>query len=179
MNQSIYKQRKFAELIREILLILLLVLLCFQFIGAQGRIPTGSMIPTIEIGDRILQNKIPYYYKDPVRGEIVIFTLDNKSLVKRVVGMPGDEIDIRDNEIYVNGKRLDERHYLVEGMITEPSFYSDITYPFVVPEGEYFLLGDNRTDSEDGRYFGTIPRKDIFATTRVRVFPFKRMGKIE
>lgn len=171
--------RKYLEFVKEPLLAVLSALLVIQFITAHTRIPSGSMIPTIQIGDHMLVNRIPYYYKDPIRSDIVIFEQDDINLVKRVIGLPGEEVDIIDNHIYINGEMLDESSYLAEGTFTYPFVYSDVTFPLVVPENEYFVMGDNRENSQDSRYFGTIKRETVFAKGGFRIFPFDSIGVVK
>jgi signal peptidase I len=178
MDKAVYTMRKYLEFTKEPLLAVLTALLVIQFIAAHTRIPTGSMIPTIQIGDHMVVNRIPYYYKDPIRGDIVVFEEGGIPLVKRIIALPGEEIDIIDHEVYINGKKLDE-NYLPAGTKTEAFFYSDVKFPFVIPEGEYFVMGDNRGNSQDSRYFGTIKRETISAQGGFRIFPFHRIGWVK
>lgn len=179
MYKVAYSIRKCLEFIKEPVLAVLAALLVIQFVTAHTRIPSGSMIPTIQIGDHMLVNRIPYYYKDPTRGEIVIFKQDDINLVKRVVGMPGDEVDLIEEEVYINGEKLDESAYLPKGTITYPFDYSEVTFPLTVPEGEYFVMGDNRENSQDSRYFGTIQREVVFARGGFRIYPFSNIGVVK
>lgn len=135
------------------------------------QIPSGSMIPTLEIGDRILVNKLSYglriafmdhpviQWSQPERGEVVVFTRpddprtkDNEgkiNLIKRVVGLPGETIELRDDTVYINGKVLDEQYArYVDGGIAEGNFG-----PEAIPEGHILLLGDNRDRSKDSRFW--------------------------
>jgi signal peptidase I len=162
-------------------------------------VPTGSMQPTIEIGDRILVNKAAYdlrlpfthvalvHRADPQRGDIVV--LDSKAagerLVKRVIGVPGDQVALVQNHLYVNGKAADYRPIQVSGIHDDredPALYAieqadgmrhavrwsiaaqghtrDFG-PVIVPADQYLLLGDNRDNSADSRYFGFFPRNEI------------------
>lgn len=179
MENNLSKFRNFLDAIKFNVLFVLVAILIVQFIGVHTRIPTGSMIPTIQIGDHLIVNRVPYYYKDPVRGEIIIFKHDNISLVKRVIGTPGDKIELIDNSVYINGEKLDESGYLLEGTISYPLPYSDIVFPLIVPENEYFVMGDNRENGQDSRYFGTIKREVIFAKGGFRIYPFNRIGVVK
>lgn len=167
-------------------------------------VPTGSMQPTIQIGDRILIDKAAYdirlplthvsllHLADPRRGDIVVLDSHaaDERLVKRVIGVPGDEVAMHSNVLYINGMaarytptsvrgiqadRLDPARYAVEqidGMrhLVRLSLYhpSDVRNfgPVMVPAGEYLLLGDNRDDSEDSRYLGFFPRNEIVGRSR-------------
>jgi signal peptidase I len=177
--ESIQKIKSYLEFIKDPLLILLVGLIWFQFIGVKGYVPSGSMIPTIQIGDHILENRISYYYKDPQRFEIVIFKQQTNNLVKRVIGLPGEEVDLRDGKVYINGVALEESSYLLSGMETYPFAYSEVVFPLIVPEGEYFVLGDNRVISEDSRWYGTITRDSVFAKGVFTIFPIRSLGVLK
>lgn len=159
-------------------------------------VPTGSMKPTIVEGDRIFVNKLAYDLKfpyttwhiaewgDPQRGEIVVFysPVDNKRLVKRVVGLPGDTIAMLNNKLFINGKSLNyepingqsnnkisDHNYFMENltgrehqMMISPHHSSLRSFrPVTVPENSYFMMGDNRDNSADSRYFGFVERNRI------------------
>jgi len=141
-------------------------------------IPTGSMEPTLNIGDRVLVNKLSYDLHGIHRGDIVVFKSPPdevasdpsiKDLIKRVIGLPGDRIQGIDGQVYINGKLLKES-YLPPGTLTT-------NLPLqTVPPGRYFMMGDNRGDSEDSRFIGTIPRNLIVGRAFVRVWPLSRLG---
>jgi signal peptidase I len=149
------------------------------FVFQAFKIPSGSMEDNLKIGDHIIVNKFIYgagsgegafFPIRPVqRGDIVVFRypLDPEiNFVKRVIGMPGDTITIRDKEIFIGGERLhepyvvhdDETVFPNEPALPEPLRSRDQFGPLVVPNGQYFVLGDNRDRSRDSRYWGTVPR---------------------
>lgn len=166
--------KNFFEFIKEPLLAVLAALLISQFLVSHTKIPSGSMEHTIETGDHLIVNRIPMYYRDPVKGEIVVFRKDDENLIKRVVGEPGDIITIDNGKLVVNGDTVEEEPY-VQGQTMELA-YSDIVFPYVVPENEYFVMGDNRQNSQDSRYFGSIHREQIFAKGGLRIYPFNTVG---
>lgn len=120
-------------------------------------IPTGSMVPTLRPGDEVLANEVVYRFEPPKRGQIVIFRNPEDPggapLIKRIVGLPGDTIQIRRGVLYVDGAPRREP-YVNRG---EPEPFGPVT----VPPGRVFVLGDNRTDSEDSRYFGAVSERDL------------------
>lgn len=151
-------------------------------------VPTGSMKPTIVEGDRILVNKLAYDLKvpftsvrlakwsEPERGDIVVFSspADGTRLVKRVIGLPGDELRMQNNRLLVNGKPVEYRDAPSDVIRTEvlperpheilltPSQPALRSFPSVrVPAGHYFMMGDNRDNSGDSRYFGFVPLKSV------------------
>ena len=143
-------------------------------------IPTGSMEPTLQEGDRVLVNKLSYRLHDVNRGDIVVFARpdegtpvaaeDNvRDLIKRVVGLPGETIEARDGVVYIDGQRLEEP-YLPDATVT-----NDLP-PTSVPEGHVFVMGDNRGNSHDSRAFGPIDDDTIVGRAFVRIYPLDDIG---
>lgn len=177
MERALRRTIHILEFLKDPLLAVLAALLITNFIVVHTQIPTGSMIPTINKGDHMLINRIPFYYRDPVRGEVVIFKQDGINLVKRVIGLPGDEVDLIDGFVSINGEPLDESAYL-SGEVYSYPLMSDVIFPYVVPEDHYFVMGDNRGNSQDSRYFGAIPRSDIFAKGGIKIWPLRDFGMV-
>lgn len=165
--------------VKELILIVLVALLFTIFIVSHNKIPTASMVSTINEGDHVLTTMLPFYYRDPEYGEIVVFRHGDESWVKRVIGKPGDEIDIIDGMVYRNGEMLDETSYLAEGTTSEPYGADPIDFPYIVPENHYFLMGDNRLVSQDCRYLGAISRSDIYGKAWIKIFPLNEMGQLK
>ncbi|MCT4564126.1 MAG: signal peptidase I [Maledivibacter sp.] len=169
--------------IKEIVISVIVALLITNFMFTHIIVPTPSMAPTIECNDHFMINKLPMYYRNPQRGEIVVFHGEEKELVKRVVGLPEEVIDIKDGHVYINGNKIEE-DYLVEGIITKPAKPKyidpgvDIKYPYTIPKGSYFVMGDNRENSKDSRYIGTIKREKIYAIAKFRIWPLNSIGNI-
>ena len=173
-----------AELISWVQVIVaaaLIALFLTNFIIANSEIPTASMERTIMCNDRVIGSRLSYLFSDPERGDIVIFHYPDDPTgktyyVKRVIGLPGDTIDIHDGGVYLNGSDtpLDEP-YLWEEMLTRGNLH------YEVPEDCYFMLGDNRNDSRDSRYWiNTYVEKDqIIAKVLFRYYPFDQIGIIE
>jgi len=143
-------------------------------------IPSGSMEPTLNIGDRILVFKLAYKFTNPAIGDVVVFHAPPSEhcgepavtdLVKRIVGVPGDRISSNGNIIYVNGKPLRQNwpHYA--------ELINPIT-PQKIPPGRYFMMGDNHPASCDSRDWGTLPRKDIIGKVVLRIWPLSQFSTI-
>lgn len=181
MHDGGFRLKTIIEMIKEIAIVVLICLLFFSFILSQNKIPSGSMISTLNINDRILVSPIPFYYRDPNRGEIVVFHQEDKMWVKRVVGMPGDKIDIREGDVYINNVFYDEQTYLKNTGISTPNSPWDepVEFPYKVPEDHYFLMGDNRMDSKDSRYIGAVSRDEIVGTPIFRIYPFNQIGPMK
>lgn len=181
MSKGQNRVRAILEYTKEMAAFGLVLILFSTFIMSHNRIPSGSMISTINIGDHIIVNNLPYYYRQPKKGEIVVFHKGKELWVKRLIGYPGDEIDIREGSVYVNGTLLDESSYLESEGSSTPIMQpgaTPITFPITVPEGHYFFMGDNRLGSLDCRFeeVGMIPCKDVVGKAWIRIYPFNRMG---
>lgn len=131
----------------------------------QGfKIPSGAMNPTLRIGDYVLCNHIYYQKNNPTHGDIVIFEypLDERvKFIKRIIGTPGDTIEIKNNEAYVNNQKLDEPYALYSNPKKTPKNQKKNFGPIIVPKNEYFVMGDNRDNTRDSRYWGTVKRQKI------------------
>lgn len=171
--------KKTIEMVREFLVVILCAFLFTTFLVSHNRIPSPSMVDTINVGDHILTTRLPYYARNPQRGEIVVFKQGNESWIKRVIGLPGETIDIQDGNMYIDGELLDENHYLGSEGISDLVTQSDITFPLEIPQNHYFLMGDNRPESKDSRYIGPIPRERIYAKAWVKIYPFDAIGTIQ
>jgi signal peptidase I len=188
-----------GELPVLIITALVLALLIKAFLFQAFYIPSGSMEPTLEPGDRVLVNKIPYYLHEPRRGEVIVFenpdpsaqedrgvvggfvhwlaqglglsTNPDEDFIKRVIGVPGDEVQGRNGYVYVNGRRVDEP-YLAQK--TKPF------EPITVPEGSLFVMGDNRRASNDSRFgLGFVPISKVVGRAFVTIWPPARMGLLQ
>ena len=148
-------------------------------------IPSASMEPTLQVGDRVLVNKWSYRVHDVNRGDIIVFSKppeeasDIKDLIKRVIGLPGETLTIDNNHVLINGQVLDEP-YLPAGTLTQPvgGHGCAPAKPCVIPEGDVFVMGDNRTNSADGRFFGPIKESSIVGRAFVRLWPFTRLDAL-
>jgi signal peptidase I len=138
-------------------------------------IPSASMVPTLKYGDRVLVNKFIYRFTEPQRGDIIVFKSvegDGQDLIKRVVGVPGDEIAVRRGKLFVNGEPQKEPY--VNKKYPDRSFYA----PTTVPKDHVFAMGDNRANSQDSRIFGPVPEKNIEGEAFLRFWPPDRIGSL-
>jgi signal peptidase I len=139
-----------------------------EFVIINARVPSGSMVSTIGVGDRLIGFRLAYATQEPQRGDVIIFRFpddESQRFIKRIIGLPGDTVEIRQNEenpeladVYVNGVKLEE------GYLGEPMLYDPVPggkHTFTVPEGSYLVLGDNRNHSNDARFWtNTYVSKD-------------------
>jgi signal peptidase I len=132
-------------------------------------IPTPSMANTVRVGDRVLIDRLTYRFRAVHRGDVVVFTGHGPiPLLKRVIGVPGDRLSVAGGRLYVNGAPAPDGFVRVVGGQREPTLPGpdamapwSLQRPFTVPAGAYFVMGDNRTDSDDSRYWGTVARDQI------------------
>ena len=132
----------------------------------------ASMEPNYEDHEYLLIDEITYHFRNPIRGEVVVFKYPNDTsqyFIKRVIGLPGENISISDNQIFVNGKKLNEVTYLASSVQTSGSIN------MTLEPNQFLLLGDNRQASLDSRIFGPVDRKYIVGKTWIRAWPFNRL----
>lgn len=181
--------RSLVEWVAVIVGALVVALVVKTFLFQAFFIPSASMEPTLEEGDRVLVNKLSYDVHDINRGDVVVFELPPdkvgddgiKDLIKRVIALPGDVIETRDGVVYIDDRRLSEP-YLPEGTVTgDPSKGSNPAIERqTVPEGTVFVMGDNRDNSHDSRYpdRGPIPIDSVVGRAFVLVWPLGEVGAL-
>jgi signal peptidase I len=166
---------------------LLIAILIKTFLFQAFYIPSESMKPTLNVGDRVLVNKMSYRLHDVNRGDIVVFETppkakdangEIKDLVKRVIALPGETLETRDGRVFINGRPLDEP-YLEQGVRTcAPNSGASCENfgPLQIPADEEFVMGDNRAASKDSRFFGPIRESSIVGRVFVRIWPLNDLG---
>lgn len=175
--------RRVISLVILVVAVLLIAQLMRTFIFQAYEIPSGSMENTIETGDLVLAEKVSYNFGDPQKGDIVTFAdpeIPSRTLIKRVIATEGQTVDLIDGGVYVDGIKQAEPYTL-----RKPSYPLqtaggvDITYPYTVPEGKVWVMGDNRTNSQDSRFFGPIPVDSITGKAVLTYWPIGNMGLLE
>jgi signal peptidase I len=155
------------------------VLFCFfliTFVAQAFRVQGTSMLPLLHDGERIIVNKFVYRFQPIERGDVVVFWYPRDpsvSFIKRVIGLPGDTVEIRNGSLYVNG-RLTPEPYVNE------QYRDDETRPALqVGKGHYYVLGDHRNSSNDSRSWGEVPEKYVYGKAYLRFWPLSQMGRIQ
>lgn len=163
------------DTIYTLLVSIVIVFVIINFIGQVGKIPSSSMENTLLVGDRILINKFTKLVREPEVGEVVVFKQDGVHMVKRVIAKSGDVVKLEEGRVVINGTPIVEDYIVGETF----KLNSDVEYDdgYYVGPGEYFVMGDNREDSADSRYFGNIKEENIVGVTNFRVYPLNRIGK--
>ena len=177
-GEEVKSKSSFREYAEAIGMALLLALFIRTFIVQAFKIPSGSMIPTLQIGDHILVNKLAYgvripflesyltHFSKPQRGDVVVFIFPedrSKDFIKRVVGVAGDSVEIRGKKVFINGKQIDDPHAHFEGddPLTAGLPSRDDYGPRTVPENNIFVMGDNRDRSYDSRFWGYVDLNEV------------------
>lgn len=166
--------------VRMFAIVIVVVFVLTQFIIINAKIPSGSMENTIMTHDRLIGFRFAYWFEEPQRGDIILFEYpvdETQIYIKRVIGLPGETVEIRDGHIYIDGSEKP----LKEDYLKETWIWENDGYTFEVPEGCYFVLGDNRNDSEDGRLWANEAIKEGLASTpeEAKQYSFVRKDQIK
>ena len=167
------------ETIETIVWAFVLAMIIRTFIVQAFRIPSGSMIPTLEVGDRVLVAKFWNWFFEPSRGYLYVFRYPvdrDRDFVKRVIAVPGDVVDIKGGVVYINGEPTDEPYVKNHDTFTMRPNHIFPEVPFTVPEDKYFMLGDNRGNSQDSRFWGFASKEDLRGPVFCRYWPLNRIG---
>ncbi|HEY9658665.1 MAG TPA: signal peptidase I [Allocoleopsis sp.] len=168
------------ENVQIVAIALVLALVIRLFIAEPRYIPSDSMVPTLQIGDRLVVEKVSYLLRPPATGDIVVFDpppqlqefgyAPDKAFIKRVIGTPGDVVQIENGTVYLNGQALHEDY------IAEPPAYDLL--PVQVPDNQYFVMGDNRNNSNDSHVWGFLPKENIIGRAILRFYPIAQWGAL-
>ena len=171
-KEDLKKNNKFlyqvVDWVESIVVALVLALIIRQFAFQTSEVLSGSMIPALLINDRVIVNKLVYrYYGKLERGDIVLFksTIQPpRDFIKRLIGLPGEQILIRGGQVLINGKTIDQSKW--------PIIWDNSNFgPYKIPENNYFFLGDNRPDSYDSRFWGAVPKANIIGKAELLIWP--------
>lgn len=178
------KEKKTGGFLKDIVIPVIVAVIVFlliqNFIVGMYYIPSESMVPTLQVNDRVVVTKFSYAMAEPDRQDIVVFkfppnddtTKPKADYVKRIIGLPGEKLEIKNNVVFINEKALEE-NYLNEGT-RMPNFG-----PVEIPEGSYFVMGDNRNNSNDSRYWGFVGKKYIEGKAQALYWPLDRIGGLQ
>ncbi len=195
-------KKEIWEWVKTIFIAIILAIIIRTFVIQTFKIPSGSMMNTLFPGDFLFVNKFIYgtrfpfsnkkilVLRKPERGDIIVFKypVDHKrNFIKRCIGLPGETIEIKNKQVYVNGKPLveayvvfsDSRLYSNSAYLSDDERKRDNYGPIIVPDNAYFMMGDNRDNSLDSRFWGFLPEKDIRGKALVLYWPARRIGLIK
>jgi signal peptidase I len=154
------------------------------FVSEARYTPSVSMVPTLQVNDRILINKLLYQFDAPQRGDIIVFTATQalqdmnykEDFIKRIIGIPGDTVQVIKDRVSINGQTINESY--INTSEQEKGVFGPDWGPTLVPANSYLVLGDNRAESADSRFWGFVPRENIIGKAVNRYFPFNRAGSV-
>ena len=160
--------------------IIVLSVLLRTFVFQPYEIPSGSMEDTIMTGDMVFSEKVSYYVREPEQGDVVTFEdpeVAGRTLIKRVVAVGGQTVTMADGHVYVDGVMADESHAKGQSYpLDRQAISANVTYPYTVPAGYVWVMGDNRENSLDSRYFGAIPVSSITGRGMLIYWPLSDFG---
>lgn len=172
--------RNITEFIKDIskyIIVIIIVLLLFIFVIGLQQVVGPSMSPNLEEGNVIIVNKLIYRLKDISRNDVIVLSQDEKYMIKRVVGLPGEFVEYKDNYVFINGVKYKET-FIDEKIKTEDFSIKDIGYD-VIPKDMYLVLGDNRENSLDSRSYGLISKKQVIGQAWIRIWPLNNIEIIK
>jgi signal peptidase I len=173
------------DFIQSIVLALAVFVLLYLFVAQPNEVNGSSMLPNFTDKEFLLTEKLSYQFGKPQRGDVVIFKApasepcspEECEYIKRVIGIPGDEVMVKDGQVYLNGQLLNQ-DFLPEGIITDPGQYAKEGVTEIIPEGQYLCFGDNRQHSRDGREFGPIKENLIVGKAFLKYWPISAVGLV-
>ena len=162
--------REYAE---AIIIAVLLALVIRTFVVQAFKIPSGSMLPTLQIGDHILVTKFLYYFQPIQRGDVIVFKFpqdESRDFIKRVIGLPGETLEIRGKQVLINGKPLEDPHAVFDEWPVPRLGEREHFGPIFVPPGHLFMMGDNRDHSMDSRVWGFLDERKVIGKAFIIYF---------
>ena len=161
-----------------IVIVVVLSLLCVTFVGQRTKVIGQSMYPSLHDGDQLIVDKISYRFREPKRFDVVVFPYQyeqNKRFIKRIIGLPGETVQIVDGEMYINGSKLEDPYGEQVGLMEDAGIAAD---PITLSDDEYFVLGDNRNNSKDSRFsdVGPLHRDELIGRAWLQIYPFSDFG---
>lgn len=170
--------REILDWVLYIAVVLLLSWFIVTFVGVRTVVDGQSMEPTLQDGNNLIVDKLSFRFRDPKRYEIIVFPYkyeENTYYIKRIIGLPGETVQVKDGEVYINGEPLGE-DYGAEPM-EDPGIAAE---PIHLGDDEYFVLGDNRNHSSDSRdaSVGVLKREDLIGRAWIRIYPFDELGVV-
>ena len=174
------KKSLLREYVESLISAFILALIVLTFIGRAFKIPSSSMYPTLQEGDRIFVNRFSYRFSEPKRGDVAVFIYPEdkkRDFIKRIIGLPGETVEIVDGYILIDGKKINNPSPVPDNRYYNTGSYG--TQKVQVPENKYFVLGDNSRNSKDSRYWGFVPYENLKGKAFLIYWPIIRIQLIQ
>lgn len=174
----------FLDILQVLVFAVSIFLFVYLLLVQPHKIKGNSMDPNFHDGEFLLTDKVTYRFGEPKRGDVVVFEAppytdnEKQEFIKRIIALPGDTVRIENSKVYVNGKPLNEDDYLDQSVVTSPGAFSLEGREVTVPEGQYYMMGDNRPHSFDSRSFGFIQKDKITGRAWLLYWPINDIGII-
>lgn len=172
----------FLDFVETVVIALAIFVVVYRFLFQPHQVKGNSMYDNFHDGEYLLTDKISYRFNSPKVGEVIVFKApqnESYDYIKRIIGLPGDRIKIKDGEVYVNDKLHIDSDYLTSQVYTRSGSYWQESLELVVPVNSYFVLGDNRNHSSDSRDWGPVPMENIIGKAWIRYWPIDRFTVIK
>jgi len=172
----------FLDFIETIVIALAIFVVVYRFLFQPHQVKGNSMYDNFHDGEYLLTNKIGYRFNEPLRGDVVVFKApknEDYDYIKRIIGVPGDQVMVKNSKVYINGNLLDESGYLDPRIKTNTGAYLREGLAATVPANSYFVMGDNRNHSSDSRDWGAVPISNIVGEAWVRYWPINHFGVVK
>jgi signal peptidase I len=171
----------FLDILEVIVFAIAIFLFLYLLVFQPHKIKGASMDPNFQDGEFLLTDKVTYRFRSPQRGDVIVFKAplaEGEEYIKRIIGLPGETVSIRNNEIYINDKAIKEK-YIGPFIVTDGNAFLPEGATVTVPAESYFVLGDNRSHSSDSRAWGFVPKKDINGRAWFIYYPFNKLGVVQ
>ena len=174
--------RWFLDFVETIVIALAIFVVVYRFLFQPHQVKGNSMYDNFYDGEYLLTDKISYRFNPPEHGDIIVFKAprnEDYDYIKRIIGLPGDRVTVRNGQVFVNGELLDESAYLDPNTMTRPGQYTQEGMTITVPVNQYFATGDNRNNSSDSRDWGPVPYQNIVGIAWIRYWPLDKIGMVD
>lgn len=171
----------FLDFIETIVIALAIFVVMYRFLFQPHQVKGNSMYSNFHDGEYLLTDKISYRFNQPKQGDVVVFKApknEDYDYIKRVIGLPGDQVKVEKGQVYINNKLFNETQYLDDGVKTTSGYFAKEGVTVIVPADNYFVMGDNRNNSSDSRDWGMVPLANIIGKAWIRYWPINEIGII-
>ncbi|MBU2051746.1 MAG: signal peptidase I [Patescibacteria group bacterium] len=172
----------FLDFVETIVIALAIFVVVYRFLFQPHQVKGSSMYDNFHDGEYLLTDKVDYRFHSPERGDVVVFKApqnEDYDYIKRIIALPGEQIKVESGRVFINNQTLDESGYLDPNITTHPGAYAKEGQNLTIPSDQYFVMGDNRSNSSDSREWGPVPTFNIVGRAWVRYWPINELGVVD